>query len=219
MKAHKGFFFSFEGNEGSGKSTQIALLAERLQQEGFVASQWREPGGTALGEARRPIIKQPGEELRMGPMAELLLMNASRAQLVEEVILPRLNQGEIILVDRFFDSTLVYQGLGRGLDRSLVRQAVSLAVGKTTPDRTFLLKVPLHVSESRRQSRADQLGETKKDRFEASNRSFFERIEAGYDQLAQEYPERIIPIDATQSVELVHQCIWKQVQTLTAARR
>ena len=101
MKAHKGFFFSFEGNEGSGKSTQIALLAERLQQEGFVASQWREPGGTALGEALRPIIKQPGEELRMGPMAELLLMNASRAQLVEEVILPRLNQGEIILVDRF----------------------------------------------------------------------------------------------------------------------
>ena len=130
MKAHKGFFFSFEGNEGSGKSTQIALLAERLQQEGFVVSHWREPGGTALGEALRPIIKQPGEELRMGPMAELLLMNASRAQLVEEVILPRLNQGEIILVDRFYDSTLVYQGLGRGLDRSLVRQAVSLAVGK-----------------------------------------------------------------------------------------
>ena len=148
-------------------------MAERLEQEGFVVSQWREPGGTALGEALRPIIKQPGEELRMGPMAELLLMNASRAQLVEEVILPRLNQGEIILVDRFYDSTLVYQGLGRGLDRSLVRQAVSLAVGKTTPDHAFLLKVPLHVSESRRQSRADQLGETKERPFRGFEPIFF----------------------------------------------
>ena len=150
--------------------------------------------------------------------AELLLMNASRAQLVEEVILPRLNKGEIILVDRFYDSTLVYQGLGRGLDMDLVRQAVSLAVGKTTPDRTFLLNVPLQVSESRRQSRADQVGEMHKDRLEASDRSFFERIEAGYDQLAKDYPDRIISIDATQSVELVHQCIWKQVQTLTTAK-
>jgi dTMP kinase len=218
MKPNSGLFLSFEGNEGSGKSTQIDLLAERLREAGHPVSQWREPGGTALGEALRPIIKTPAQDIQIGAMAELLLISASRAQLVNEIIVPRLERGEIILVDRFLDSTLVYQGFGRGLATDLVQQAVALAVGDTFPHRTFLLKVPLEVSEARRQHRALALGETKPDRFEASDRTFFERIEQGYDQLAAKAPNRIQSIDATQSVAEVHAEIWQSVKALLALR-
>ena len=141
MTGSRGMFISFEGNEGCGKSTQIALLTERLRAAGRNVIALREPGGTGLGEALRDILKTPTEGVEIDPVSELLLMNASRAQLVRQVIEPHLAQGAIVLVDRFFDSTVVYQGYGRGLDLDLVRKTIEVAVGKTIPDLTLLLKV------------------------------------------------------------------------------
>lgn len=132
-----GLFITFEGTEGGGKSTQIALLAERLRQLGHRARVLREPGGTPIGEEIRHLLKHhPANEVMM-PEAELLLMNASRAQLVLEVIRPALTAGEIVLCDRFYDSTTAYQGYGRQLDLALVQAVIDFAVGRTRPHLTF----------------------------------------------------------------------------------
>lgn len=203
-------FVSFEGNEGCGKSTQIALLTERLRAAGRDVIGLREPGGTGLGELLRDILKTPKKGVEIDAVSELLLMNASRAQLVRQVIKPRLAQGTIVLVDRFFDSTVVYQGYGRGLDLTLVRKTIEVAVGETVPDVTLLLKVPLKVSESRRASRA-QSSSPERDRFEESERAFFERIEWGYDSIAEASPDRIKVIDATQDIDAVHQAVWSEL--------
>jgi hypothetical protein len=130
----KGLFITFEGNEGSGKSTQISLLAERLRSLGYAVRTLREPGGTPIGEEIRHTLKHSLANEAMTPEAELLLMNASRAQLVREVIRPALAGGDIVLCDRFFDSTTAYQGYGRRLDLSLVKSIVDFAVGDTRPD-------------------------------------------------------------------------------------
>lgn len=210
MTDSRGIFISFEGNEGCGKSTQIELLSRRLQAEGRAVTTLREPGGTGLGELLRDILKTPKEGVEIDAVSELLLMNASRAQLVRQVIQPQLANGYIVLVDRFFDSTIVYQGFGRGLDQSLVRKTIEVAVGQTIPDITLLLKVPLQVSESRRAMRA-QTTRPERDRFEESERAFFERIEQGYDAVVEAEPDRINVIDATLDIESVHQAIWSRV--------
>jgi dTMP kinase len=206
----RGKFVSLEGNEGCGKSTQIALLTDRLRSAGRDVIALREPGGTGLGEALRDILKTPKEGVEIDPVSELLLMNASRAQLVRQVIEPELARGSIVLVDRFFDSTVVYQGYGRGLDLALVRKTIEVAVGVTIPDLTLLLKVPLHVSESRRASRAQTSG-PERDRFEEAERAFFERIERGYDAIADESSGRVKVIDATRDIDAVHRAIWSEV--------
>src|SRR5437667_5185896 len=145
-----GLFITFEGTEGSGKSTQISLLAERLRGMGFSVRTTREPGGTPIGEEIRHTLKHSADNQAMTAEAELLLMNASRAQLVREVIRPALAGGEIVLCDRFSDSTIAYQAYGRGLDLKQVQSVIDFAVGETRPDLTLLLHVPLSVSESRR---------------------------------------------------------------------
>ena len=147
----RGLFITFEGTEGSGKSTQIALLTRRLSDLGHKVRALREPGGTPIGEEIRHTLKHSDVNHGMTPETELLLMNASRAQLVREVIRPALNSGVIVLSDRFYDSTTAYQGYGRGLDLELVRQTIACAVGETRPDLTLLLTVPVEVSEARRQ--------------------------------------------------------------------
>src|SRR5258706_10969839 len=132
-----GLFITFEGTEGSGKTTQISLLAERLRFAGHHVRTLREPGGTPIGEEIRHTLKHSAANNAMTAETELLLMNASRAQLVREIIRPTLDAGEIVVSDRFCDSTTAYQGYGRGLGLDLVRSVIDFAVGDTRPDLTF----------------------------------------------------------------------------------
>ena len=198
-----GCFITFEGTEGCGKSTHIKKLARRLEAEGHTVRTLREPGGTESGESIRHLLKHGPEELTAE--AELLLMNASRAQLVREVIRPAIAAGEIVLCDRFYDSTTVYQGTGRGLDAAQVQAVIDFAVGDTRPDLTLLLQIPLKTSEERRARRSET------DRFEQADRTFFERIEAGYTALAAAEPDRIRVIEADQPLDTVATAIWRIV--------
>ena len=190
-----GYFISFEGTEGCGKSTHIRKLTDRLEADGHTVCAIREPGGTDSGEQIRNLLKHGPENLT--PEAELLLMNASRAQLVREIIRPALAAGEVVLCDRFFDSTTIYQGAGRGLDSVHVQTVIDFAVGETRPDLTLLLEIPLEISEKRRAKRSGS------DRFESADREFFKRIEAGYIALAEAEPDRIQVIDASRPLEIV----------------
>lgn len=210
----RGLFITFEGTEGSGKSTQIALLIRRLTGLGRKVHAMREPGGTLIGEEIRHTLKHSNVNHNMTFETELLLMNASRAQLVREVIRPALNSGAIVVSDRFYDSTTVYQGYGRKLDLEMVRQIICCAVGETRPDLTLLLTVPVKVSESRRQARLLPGLENVRDRMEEADRGFFERVEEGYRKLATAEPDRIKSIDATQPVERVSEAIWMAVEPL-----
>lgn len=205
-----GLFITFEGTEGGGKSTQIALLSERLQRLGHRARVLREPGGTPIGEEIRHLLKHSPANPAMTPEAELLLMNASRAQLVREVVRPALEAGEIVLCDRFYDSTTAYQGYGRQLDLGLVKSVIDFAIGTTRPHLTLLLRVPTEVSELRQQRRQAATAGPR-DRFEESDRSFFQRVEHGFQRIADAEPERVKIVDATQSIEAVHAAIWSQV--------
>ena len=229
-----GLFITFEGTEGGGKTTQIALLAERLRALGRVARVLREPGGTPIGEEIRHTLKHSEANHAMTAEAELLLMNASRTQLVREVIRPALAAGEIVLCDRFYDSTTAYQGYGRGLDLQRVAAVIDFAVGETRPVLTLLLAVPLTVSEARRLERQATLLQTPavstqnlpvvplkfdavlRDRFEEADRAFFERVEQGYRALAAAEPDRVRVVDATQSVSTVSSVVWNCVAPLLA---
>ena len=215
----KGLFISFEGSEGCGKSTQVSLLAERLRGMGCFVRTLREPGGTPIGEEIRHTLKHSHQNHAMTGEAELLLMNASRAQLVREVIRPALAAGEIVLCDRFYDSTIAYQGYGRELNLATVRQVIDLAVGHTRPDLTLLLHVSVEVSEGRRLARQPHLPlDIQRDRFEENDRAFFERVAQGYQAIADSEPNRLRLIDANGSVEDVRREIWSRIQHLLARR-
>ena len=226
-----GLFITFEGNEGSGKSTQIELLAERLRQLGRQVRTLREPGGTPIGEEIRNTLKHSQANHAMTAEAELLLMNASRAQLVREIIRPALAAGEVVLCDRFYDSTTAYQGYGRQLDLDRVRAVIDFAVGDTRPHLTLFLDIPVDVSETRRRERQGRLfppagghGPREKvplefdapirDRFEEADRAFFERVERGYRAIAAAEPGRVKTVIATASVEQVADAIWQHVAPL-----
>jgi len=229
----KGLFITFEGTEGCGKSTQITLLADRLRSLGRTVQLLREPGGTPIGEEIRHTLKHSQVNEAMTPEAELLLMNASRAQLVREIIRPALSVGEIVLCDRFYDSTTAYQGYGRRLDLKMVHAVIDVAVGATRPDLTILLTVPIEVSEARRLARREAMllnvpphskkikgqatltfSEATRDRMEEADRSFFERVGKGYDAVAVAEPKRVRPIDGTAAIEAVAQEVWKLVEPL-----
>ncbi len=208
-----GTFISFEGTEGCGKSTQVKLLAERLTQAGHRVRVLREPGGTPIGEEIRHTLKHSEHNAAMTPEAELLLMNASRAQLVREVIRPALAAGEIVVCDRFYDSTIAYQGYGRGLDLAQVRAIIDFAVGDTRPDLTLLLQVSPEVSAARLHSRyAGQAAV--RDRFEEADRAFFKRAEQGFEAIAAAEPGRLRVIDGGAAVEVVAERIWGLVGRL-----
>ncbi|MGC3958937.1 MAG: dTMP kinase [Verrucomicrobiota bacterium] len=211
----KGLFITFEGNEGAGKSTQLPLLVERLKDWGHTVKVFREPGGTPIGEEIRHTLKHSNANHAMTREAELLLMNASRAQLVREVIRPALARGEIIVCDRFYDSTTAYQGYGRQIDLQTVKSIIDLAVGDTRPDLTLFLKVPQAVSEERQRSRQSTMPFIR-DRMEEADRAFFERVAKGYDEIAAAHPDRIKIINAAGSVEEVQAAIWRVVAPLAA---
>jgi dTMP kinase len=208
----KGLFITFEGTEGSGKSTQISLLAEALRAKGHTVRTLREPGGTPIGEEIRHTLKHSAVNHAMKAETELLLMNASRAQLVRETIRPALAAGEIVLCDRFYDSTTAYQGYGRMLDMKMVEGIIAVAVGDTRPDLTLLFLVPPDLSEARRLVREPTLPlSIKRDRFEEADRSFFERVEKGYRAIAASEPQRVKSIAASGTVEAVAAEVWRAV--------
>jgi dTMP kinase len=212
-----GLLISFEGSEGCGKSTQIGLLTERLRAMGHRVCLVREPGGTPTGEEIRETLKHSKAACAMTPETELLLMNASRAQLVREVIRPALGSGEIVLCDRFYDSTTVYQGYGRGLDLKLVGAVVDFAVGDTKPALTLLLQVPAELSAQRLAARQSSLPFVH-DRIESAGQEFFERVSRGYAAIAAAEPDRIKVIDGGGSLAAVAAEIWKQVELLLAPK-
>lgn len=209
----KGLFISFEGTEGCGKSTQVELLGRQLRTMGYRVRTLREPGGTSIGEEIRHTLKHSKNNAAMTAEAELLLMNASRAQLVREVIRPALAEGEIVLCDRFYDSTTAYQGYGRQLDLKLVQGIVDAAVGDTKPNLTLLLAISPEISELRRAMRQTNLPFIR-DRFEESDQAFFARVEQGYQAIAAAESARVRTLDASGSVENVCMKIWQLVQPL-----
>ena len=209
-----GLFVTFEGTEGSGKSTQIELLAKRLEALGRAVVRLREPGGTPIGEEIRHTLKHSSANASMCAETELLLINASRAQLVREVIKPALAEGKVVLCDRFFDSTFAYQVYGRGLDGQQVQRIVDFAIAGTVPDLTLLLRVPIEVSEKRRSARQISETGTVRDRFEELDRGFFARVEKGYDAIAAATDTRVRTIDASQSKDEVQAEIWRWVEAL-----
>ena len=207
-----GLFITFEGGEGCGKSTQIAALKARLEAMGKTVVQTREPGGTALGESVRSLLQHDDAGQGMSPEAELLLFAASRAQHVRELIAPAIAQGQIVLCDRFLDSTTVYQGVARAIDSKKVDTINQFAIGDTKPDLTILIDLPAEIGLARVHARSDgQL-----DRMENEAIEFFQAVRQGYLDLAKSEPKRFLVLDGSQSVEELENQIWQRVgATLT----
>ena len=185
-----GFFISFEGPEGGGKSTQIHRLAAALAEQGHVVWTTREPGGTRVGEMIRPILLGRQQQAGLSAWTEALLFTAARAQLVDEVIRPRLLRGEVVLCDRFSDSTLAYQGYGRGLDLEALRRLQADATGGLVPDLTLLLDLPVDAGLAR-------IPRTAQDRLDRETVAFHQRVHAGYQQMAAADPRRWRAVDAS----------------------
>jgi len=200
-------FITFEGPEGSGKTTQIPLLKNYLQQMGHTVFSTREPGGTSIGDQIRKVLLT-NINTDMHPRTEILLFQASRGQLVEQEILPRLARGEIVLCDRYADSTLAYQGYGHRLDLKELKAIVNFATGGLKPDLTLLLDLDVEVGLRRRHKDGGV------NRLDAFRLDFHRRVSAGYHQLAQAEPDRWVIIDAEQPYEIVQQ----QMQAAVTAR-
>lgn len=203
----KGRFISFEGGEGCGKTTHIALLAERLRAKGIEVVLTREPGGTPLCEAIRGLLQLDTAGESPVPEAEALLFCASRAQLVRNVIRPALERGAWVLCDRFADSTLAYQGYGRGFPLDALRALLSFATGGLIPDTTFLLEASLETRNGRLDARyGTGVGA---DRFEREEDDFHRRVREGFEALADAEPDRIVRIETERPVEETAAEIWR----------
>lgn len=203
-----GKLISFEGSEGSGKSTQITRLAAHLQQTGREVVATREPGGTEIGEQIRNIIVHNSRGDEMCPETELLLFTAARAQVVREVIAPALARGAVVLSDRFLDSSTVYQGIARNLAPGPVSEINRFAVGNVMPDLTVVIDVPTEISLRRVSQRASDLP----DRMERENITFYEKVREGYLLLAQQWPQRVVVLDGTLAPDALDERIWSVVQ-------
>jgi dTMP kinase len=199
-----GLFITFEGPEGSGKTTQVRLLAGWLDESGYRVLSTREPGGTRIGDAVRSVLLDPAHT-EMRPQTEILLFSAARAQLVGEVIAPYLAAGGIVLCDRFADSTLAYQGYGRQLDLATLRRITAFATGGLTPDLTLFLDLPVLEGLSRKQ------GSVEWNRMERERLEFHERVRSGFLALAAAEPACWRVLDATQPVDQVQQRIRAEV--------
>ena len=205
-----GVFVTFEGGEGVGKSTQALLAAERLAGSGREVLSLREPGGTPVGDRVRELLLTPGES--MDPVTELLLYEASRAELVRRVIVPALERGAAVVCDRFTDSTLAYQGYGRGLDVADVRALNAHSTGGVRPDVTVLLTADTETG----LERATRAGA---DRIEGESAAFHARVAAGFHFLAVEEPERVLVVDASDDVATVAAAVWTALSAHPAVVR
>ena len=200
-------FITFEGSEGSGKSTQAQRLAARLQRSGVPHLLTREPGGTPIGESIRDLLQFAPHNSNMTPETELLLFEASRSQLVREVIKPELERGMCVIADRFSDSTTVYQGAARQLNREMIERVNAFAVADCVPDITFVLDVDAATVESR-------MSEPRKaDRMEQQSAEFYERVREGYRELATSERKRIVMIDGACDLAEIEKQIWETLSS------
>jgi dTMP kinase len=200
-----GLFITFEGGEGCGKSTQSRLLLKKLEQQNIPVVLTHEPGGTALGNEVRKALKRKRDS-SISPQAELFLLAASRAQLVAEVIRPALEEGKVVLCDRFTHSTMVYQGYGRGLDFTAIKMVNNMATGYLNPDLIILLDISPEQGLARKQRL--------KDRFELEDLSFHRRVREGYLKMATAEPDRWLVIDASLPKGKIAEIIWDRVSRL-----
>jgi dTMP kinase len=198
-------FITFEGSEGCGKSTQVQRLAARLQRSGVPYLVTREPGGTPIGETIRELLQFAPHNSTMTPETELLLFEASRSQLVREIINPALDRGVCVIADRFFDSTTVYQGAARKLDRKMVERLNVFAVGDCVPDVTFVLDVDAVTAESRMQQ------PRRVDRMEQQPAEFYERVRAAYRELSKRESNRAVLIDGSRNADEIEDEIWRML--------
>lgn len=196
--SRKGFFISFEGIEGSGKTTMARLMSEMLMTDGFEVLLTYEPGGTSIGQKIRDILLLP-EHKNMSEITELLLYNAARTQHLKERIIPALESGKIVITDRFSDSTIAYQGYGRGLDFTLIMSLDAIATGSIKPNLTLLLDVDVEVGLMRNK------GINKIDRLELEDIEFHRKVRAGYHKIAESEPQRIKIVDSSLPIERVIQ--------------
>lgn len=199
----KGIFITFEGIDGCGKTTQAELLESRLKQERRNIVLVREPGGTVISEQIRSIILDKNHN-EMDPITETILLAASRAQLTEEIIIPNVESGNIVISDRYTDSTLAYQGFGRGLDIMWLKNINKFATKDTDPDITILVDIPVEVAISRMEGKSF-------DRMEIEGNEFLKRVRKGYLHLAQDYSDRFIVVDGMKSIHEIQTQIWKSI--------
>ena len=204
-----GLFVTFEGGEASGKSTQLKRLVHRFEKLGRMVTAVHEPGFTEIGSAIRQLLLHAKAGDSMRAETELLLFAASRAQLVGETIRPAIEKGSVVLSDRFYDSTTVYQGFARGLDLPFIKMLNEFVVGECKPDRTFLLDLDVAVSRARQLRRVRPVGQS--DRMERLSDEFFEAVRRGYLEIARAEPDRMKIIDASGTEEEVEEAIWNEI--------
>lgn len=201
-------FFSLEGIDGSGKTTQLEKLAVQMERQGFEVVKLREPGGAKISERIREILLDSAYKGIMSDKTELLLYNAARAQVIEEIVKPALQAGKVVLADRFAWSTLAYQGYGRGLDIQLVQQQTELTCGEWLPDFTVVMDISVERGRMRMANRGES-----PDRMESEKWEFFGRVRQGYISIAKNYPERVAVIDADRSPDAVFSDLWALIQS------
>lgn len=207
-----GLFITFEGPDGSGKSTQVELVTKHLRQLGYRVFRTREPGGTPIGDQIRTVLHDVNNT-EMAARAEILLYSASRAQLVEQVILPRLARGEVVLCDRYADSTYAYQGYGRQLDFDTLRLITCFATQALTPDLTIYLDLEVKEGLQRKES-ASSAGQGEWNRMDRLELEFHRRVRKGYLEMARAEPERWLVLDAAASVEEINRLICERLEQL-----
>jgi len=202
----KGILITFEGIDGSGKTTQINALIQRLQEAGMSYRLFREPGGTEIGEKIRDILLDKKNE-NMLNVTELLLYSASRYQLTVSEIIPALEAGNVVICDRFYDSTTAYQGYGRGIDLDFIYRLNDIATNSVTPDKTFILDIDL-------EERRKRLGKKNLDRLERETLEFHRKVRMGFLKMAEQNPERFIVLDGNQAPDELSKKIWNVIKIL-----
>lgn len=208
---NRGIFITMEGPDGSGKSTQIELLKQYLEGAGYDVLITREPGGNRISEAIREIILN-SEYTEMSPVTEMMLYASARAQLIAEVIGPAIESGKAVISDRFVDSSLVYQGMARGLGVETVYEINKVAIGEYMPQLTIMLDLPAEVGISRKKDQKEL------DRMELESLEFHKKVAAGYREMAKRFPERIKSIDATLPIEEIYGIIKGSVEGLLSSK-
>ena len=210
-KEHNGIFVTFEGIDGSGKSTQANSLLRRVQENGYKAVLFREPGGTRISEQIRQILLST-KHSEMAAITEVMLYSAARAQLTEEMVIPGLKENDIVVCDRYFDSTIAYQGYGRGISMEFIDALIKEASKRIWPDVTFLVDVDVELAEKR----SGTIGRL--DRLEMETVEFKEKVIRGFREISEKDGDRIVVLDGSQEVESLTDIAWEKIESLLRER-